>query len=109
MEWEDCIEAKGYLWATPGRYLRQSMLKTLARRVSDNGLPQDFYNSTFQDTDDASQHSPGDEEQYAVELDLRMKDVIAETKKKDEDTEEDEESDDSDGEEESEEESKETE
>ncbi|KAI9055279.1 hypothetical protein LZ554_000241 [Drepanopeziza brunnea f. sp. 'monogermtubi'] len=39
MKWVKNIEAKGTVWATPGPYLRKSMLMTLARKVSDKYPP----------------------------------------------------------------------
>ena len=41
--WASQIPSKGYLWATPGSYLRKTLLMSLARRVSDRYLPEAFY------------------------------------------------------------------
>lgn len=46
MAWVEDVEVKGRMWATPGPYLRQSMLISLARRVSDHFLPEVFYEQT---------------------------------------------------------------
>jgi hypothetical protein len=72
------VEAKGYLWATPGPYLRKSMLFTLARRISDNFLPEVFYDSTFTIADGCPQRSPEDEEDLAMGFDHKMQDALAE-------------------------------
>ncbi|XMA15379.1 hypothetical protein WAI453_008170 [Rhynchosporium graminicola] len=43
MSWVKEISSKGYLWATPGPYLRKTLLLALARRVSDAYEPEAFY------------------------------------------------------------------
>ena len=47
-KWLSHLEAKSYLWAAPGPYLRESMLRILAKQVSDDLLPEVFHKSTFQ-------------------------------------------------------------
>jgi cell wall assembly regulator SMI1 len=74
----DRVEARGYLWATPGPYLRKSMLLTLARRISDQFLPEVFYDSTFTIADGCPQRSPEDEEDLAMGFDHKMQDALAE-------------------------------
>jgi hypothetical protein len=78
IEWLDRVEAKGYLWATPGPYLRKSMLLTLARRISDQFLPEVFYDSTFTIADSCPQRSPEDEEDLAMGFDHKIQDALAE-------------------------------
>jgi hypothetical protein len=78
IEWLNRVEARGYIWATPGPYLRKSMLLTLARRISDNFLPEVFYDSTFSVADGCPQRSLEDEEDLAMEFDHRMQDALAE-------------------------------
>jgi hypothetical protein len=78
VEWLDRVEAKGYLWATPGPYLRKSMLLTLARRISDRYLPDVFYDSTFAISDGSPQRSPEDEEDLAMGFDHKIEDALAE-------------------------------
>ena len=84
------MEAKGYLWATPGLYLRESMLQALARRISDWFLPEVFYDSTFTVADGSPQRNPEDEEDLAMAFDHKMKDALA---KEDKDEEESDDSD----------------
>jgi len=43
LQWADRVEAHGYMWPTPGSYLRRPMLQVLARQVSDNYLPEVFW------------------------------------------------------------------
>jgi hypothetical protein len=75
--WLGRVEAKGYLWATPGPYLRESMLRTLARRISDHFLPEVFYDSTFTIADGCPARSPEDEEDLAMGFDHKMQDALA--------------------------------
>jgi hypothetical protein len=51
IKWASQIEAHGYMWATPGRYLRQSMLQVLARQVSDHYLPEVFWKTDEEHAD----------------------------------------------------------
>ena len=74
----DRVKARGYLWATPGPYLRKSMLLTLARRISDQFLPEVFYDSTFTIADCCPRRSPEDEEDLAMGFDHKMQDALAE-------------------------------
>ncbi|KIN00030.1 hypothetical protein OIDMADRAFT_55918 [Oidiodendron maius Zn] len=76
MAWVDRVDARGYLWATPGPYLRKSMLLTLARRISDTFLPEAFYDSTFTIADGSPQRSPEDEDDLAMGLDYKMRDAL---------------------------------
>ena len=76
MAWVDRVDARGYLWATPGPYLRKSMLLTLARRISDTFLPEAFYDSTFTMADGSPQRSPEDEDDLAMGLDYKMRDAL---------------------------------
>jgi hypothetical protein len=54
------------------------MLLTLARRVSDQFLPEAFYESTFAIADGCPQRSPEDEEDLAMALDHKIIDAVAE-------------------------------
>lgn len=65
------------MWATPGPYLRGSMLQALARRAADNFLPEAFYGSTFTIADGCPQRSPEDEEDLAMGFDYKMKNALA--------------------------------
>ena len=74
--WLDRVCARGYLWATPGPYLRQTMLAALARRVSDYFLPEVFYESTFTAVDTCPQRSQSDEKDLAMGLDHKVEEAL---------------------------------
>ena len=76
--WLNRVEARGYLWATPGPYLRKSMLQTLARRISDQFLPEVFYDSTFTVADSCPQRSLEDEEDLAMGFEHKLQDALDE-------------------------------
>ena len=62
------------MWATPGPYLRQSMLRSLARAVSDHFLPEAFYPQTFKEVkEDESAARPHEEEGMVFSLAHRLK------------------------------------
>ncbi|KFY68859.1 hypothetical protein V496_00742 [Pseudogymnoascus sp. VKM F-4515 (FW-2607)] len=85
-------DAKGYIWATPGPYLRQSMLITLARKVSDTFLPEAWYSgSTFDEADGCPSRDAEAEEDLAMGFNLKIQDSFAEAqaKKKEEEEETD--------------------
>lgn len=93
VEWLDQAllknEARGYIWATPGPYLRRSMLITLARKVSDHFLPEAFYGqSTFTEADGCPGRSADAEEDLAMGLNLRIDDAFAEADQRRRDEEE---------------------
>ena len=54
------------------------MLLTLARRVSDQFLPEVFYDSTFTTASGCPQRAPEDEEDLAMGFDHKMQDTLAE-------------------------------
>ncbi|KAK2821807.1 hypothetical protein FQN49_007651 [Arthroderma sp. PD_2] len=70
LDWVQEVETGGCMWATPGKYLRRSMLINLARRVSNCYLPEVFYKtSTFDNTDpDVTADSPDSEEFLTINL-----------------------------------------
>ena len=71
MDWVTDVEVKGTMWATPGPYLRKSMLVSLARRVSDNYLPQALYkNTTFEEAPGCPQKSK--DEETTLEISLKL-------------------------------------
>jgi hypothetical protein len=55
------------------------MLLTLARRISDQFLPEVFYDSTFTIADGCPQRSREDEEDLAIGFDHKMQDSLAES------------------------------
>ena len=62
------------MWATPGPYLRQSMLVSLARKVSDHFLPENFYeHNTFKEVEaDESVTRPQEEAGMVLSLAYRL-------------------------------------
>jgi len=69
IEYWDEMNSKGYIWATPGPYLRKSMLKTLARNISDRYLPEVFFqDTTFSEDDGFPSMSEENEDNLATEL-----------------------------------------
>ena len=76
MAWVGDAEAKGMLWAAPGPYLCQSMLISLARKVSDYFLPEVFYKqTTFTEVEaDESTPRPQEEQWMVLSLANRLKD-----------------------------------
>jgi hypothetical protein len=75
--WLNRVKARGY-WAAPGPYLRKSMLVALVRRISDQGLPEVFYESAFTVADGCPQRSSEDEEDLAMGFDHKLQDAQAE-------------------------------
>ena len=75
MAWVGDVEANGRMWATPGPYLRQSMLISLARKVSDHFLPEVFYEqTTFEEVEaDESVTRPQEEAGMVLSLAHRLK------------------------------------
>lgn len=71
------------MWATPGKYLRESMLWTLAQQAGDNYAPEYFYrdNATFTNEEPMTRAAVPDEEEkdMAVELALKIQDVMRDT------------------------------
>lgn len=76
--WASNIYGDGNIWATPGPYLRKSMLQVLARSICDHELPKALIeNNTFKESSDSP--GPGREEAEETEvcgisLAVRMKD-----------------------------------
>ncbi|KFY24849.1 hypothetical protein V493_04993 [Pseudogymnoascus sp. VKM F-4281 (FW-2241)] len=91
-------KSKGHIWVTPGPYLRQSMLLTLARNASDTFLPEVFYGlTTFTEADGCPGRSTDAEEDLVMGLGLKIQDSFAEAKRSSDD-EEEEDDDDEEGE-----------
>lgn len=84
MAWVGDVEAKGRIWATPGPYLRQSMLISLARKVSDHFLPEVFYDeTTFEEVEaDESVTRPQEEPGMVLSLANRLKEEDEAVKEK---------------------------
>ncbi|OBT66253.1 hypothetical protein VE03_04344 [Pseudogymnoascus sp. 23342-1-I1] len=74
----DYLKERVYLWGLPGPYLRKSMLLALARRFSDQGLLECFYDPTFTVADGFPQRSAEDEDDLAMGLDHKTQDDFAE-------------------------------
>lgn len=82
-------KSKGHIWVTPGPYLRQSMLLTLAQHASDTFLPDVFYGlTTFTEADGCPSRSTDAEEDLVMGLGLKIQDSFAEAKRRSDDEEE---------------------
>ncbi|EFE42107.1 hypothetical protein TRV_03148 [Trichophyton verrucosum HKI 0517] len=68
LDWVQEVETGKCMWATPGEYLRRSMLINLARRVSDHYLLEVFYKSTTFDGDDSTTNVDETEDTLAINL-----------------------------------------
>lgn len=91
MDWIDQVEAKGKLWATPGKYLRESMLIALARKASDHFAPEAFWETTFDNSRDAHSPTEAEEDMLAHQLHAQMQlamDEAVERRQGDEDDDE---------------------
>lgn len=74
-------DVQGYMWATPGPYLRKTMLVALARKVSDTFLPEAFYGtSTFTVADGCPDRGAEAEEDLAMGLSIRVRDAFDEAR-----------------------------
>jgi hypothetical protein len=74
LDWADKIGTKGMMWASPGPYLKQSMLRSFARKVSEFYLPEAFWkDTTFDSAPDAPERSAEEEETLALALSVRSK------------------------------------
>lgn len=95
--WISDMRTNGYLWKIPATYLRNSLVRSLARRYSVNFFPGALYEGmTFKSDFDCVTGNREDEEDMAVELDLRLKEDERRTEakhKRDSDEESDEDED----------------
>lgn len=83
MEWIQKVEAKGQMWVFPGPYLRQSMLVSLARKVSNLYLPEAFYQTTtFTEANGCATRTKDEEEDLAMSLAVRVKEMDEMTPKR---------------------------
>lgn len=93
MEWAENLDDKGRVWATPGPYLRRSMLQNLARFVSHEFLPEELVEeNTFTEAASCPSQDEEAEETLAMSLAVGIKD--AEKEEKDEDGDDDDDKDD---------------
>lgn len=77
----------GAMWATPGPYLRNSMLRVLARQISHNYYPEAALaaladNTTFEKAEGCTTRSAEDEEILGLSLSVRVKADLARSKKR---------------------------
>ncbi|EEQ27458.1 hypothetical protein McanMca71_006359 [Microsporum canis] len=89
LDWAQEVETGKCMWATPGKYLRRSMLVNLARRVSDHYLPEVFYNTTTFDVSDNGTDAQETEDSLAIILANNMLTHHKEKEDEDEDDEDD--------------------
>lgn len=80
------------MWASPGPYLRRSMLVALARKISDLYLPETFYtHTTFAEADGCAARPVEEEKDLVLSLSVRLHNereevqAIAQTEEEDED------------------------
>lgn len=93
MEWAERVDDSGRMWATPGPYLRRSMLQNLARFVSHGALPEELIaGNTFTEAPGCPSRGKEAEPTLAMSLAVRIKD--AEKEEKDEDGDHDDDGDD---------------
>ena len=82
MDLAEKVNGKGRMWATPGPYLRRSMLQNLARFVSHEALPEELIKeNTFAEARSCA--SRGDEAEEVLAMGLAVKIREAEKAKKD--------------------------
>jgi hypothetical protein len=73
----EAVDAKGFLWATPGPYLRRTMLLSLARKISDRFLPEAFYETTtFTEADGCDERTAEQEADLVMALTHKMNDSL---------------------------------
>ena len=77
--WVDELDkSKGYLWATPGKYLREGMLIALAKAAGDMFLPQAWEQmiktTSFNNSEDTPNKSDTVEKEYGrtISAELEM-------------------------------------
>ncbi|KAH6710865.1 hypothetical protein BKA61DRAFT_578691 [Leptodontidium sp. MPI-SDFR-AT-0119] len=69
VEWAVDNKTKEFTWAAPGPYLRQSLLRSLSRRVSDHYLPVALYqDNTFSELSRTKNKSVEEEADYTLSL-----------------------------------------
>ena len=74
MDWVEEVEQKGMIWASPGPYLRQSVLVNLAGKISDHYLPGTLIqHTTFEAAEGSTTRSSEDEEDLTLSLAARVK------------------------------------
>jgi hypothetical protein len=74
VQWESEVVAKGTMWASPGPYVRKSMLVTLAKKVGDHMFPEAFYDqTTFSEVDGCASRSKAEEDDLALSMALQLK------------------------------------
>jgi len=74
VEWANRAVSKGAIWASPGPYLRQSTLLTVARKISDYMLPEAFYgHTTFDESEVPTSCTTDESETLALALAVRLK------------------------------------
>lgn len=78
MGWIERHEAHGSMWCSPGPYVEASMLKVLAKQVSDRFLPEALYdNMTFRGVEgvkEIERSVKSEVEVSAMSLGVRIKD-----------------------------------
>lgn len=76
MEFESEVRDKGTIWASPGDYLRKSMLLFFAKKLGDVFLSSaTVAQTTFSEVDGSPNRSKDDEETLTTSLVHRVKDL----------------------------------
>lgn len=63
VEFESEVAPKGVMWASPGNYVRESMLRIFAKKVGDYLFPEAFYEQTTFSTVEGGSNRPKEEEE----------------------------------------------
>ena len=76
VKWESEVSDKGTIWASPGNYLRESMLLTFAKKIGDIFLPSaTVQQTTFSEGDGSPNRSKDEEETLVTALVHRVHDL----------------------------------
>lgn len=81
--WASRSQCQGTMWCSPGPFVRDSMLRVLARQVSDLYLPEALISAgTFTEAADISSRPKDEEQVLAMSLGLKIEDERVETLEK---------------------------
>jgi hypothetical protein len=76
------VEGKKDFWASsPGPYLRQSTLTSLARNISGLELPPSIYSNTFEDKVEDEERLASESDTAGTCLSVRLREAISESSK----------------------------
>ena len=75
------VEGKKDFWASPGPYLRQSTLTSLARNISGLELPPSITSNTFEDKVEDEERLASESDTAGTCLSVRLREAISESSK----------------------------